>query len=54
VRFPDCAVVSDGLRFVVLRNSPELRAAQWKKVSLTRDSQGRVLVRPEMDRDLDR
>lgn len=53
-RFPDCAVVSDGLRFVVLRNSPELRAAQWKKVSLTRDSQGRVLVRPETDRGLDR
>jgi type IV secretory pathway VirD2 relaxase len=53
-RFPDCTVVSDGLRFVVLRNSPELRAAQWKKVSLTRDSQGRVLVRPEMDRDLGR
>jgi hypothetical protein len=53
-RFPDCAVVSDGLRFVVLRTSPELRAAQWKKVSLTRDAQGRVLVRPEMDRDLGR
>ncbi len=53
-RFPDYAVVSDGLRFVVLRNSPELRAAQWKKVSLSRDSQGRVLVRPEMDRDLGR
>jgi hypothetical protein len=53
-RFPDCSVVSDGLRFVVLRNSPELRAAQWKKVSLTRDSQGRVLVRPEMDKDLGR
>jgi type IV secretory pathway VirD2 relaxase len=53
-RSPDYAVVSDGLRFVVLRNSPELRAAQWKKVSLTRDSQGRVLVRPEMDRDLGR
>jgi hypothetical protein len=51
-RFPDCAVVSDGLRFVVLRTSPELRAAQWKKVSLTRDSQGRVLVRTEMDKDL--
>jgi type IV secretory pathway VirD2 relaxase len=53
-RSPDYAVVSDGLRFVVLRNSPELRAAQWKKVSLTRDSQGRVLVRPEMDKDLGR
>jgi type IV secretory pathway VirD2 relaxase len=53
-RFPDCTVVSDGLRFVVLHNSPELRAAEWKKVSLTRDSQGRVLVRPEMDRDLGR
>ncbi len=53
-RFPDYATVSDGSRFVVLRNSPELRAAQWKKVSLTRDSQGRVLVRPEMDRDLGR
>jgi type IV secretory pathway VirD2 relaxase len=53
-RSPEYAVVSDGLRFVVLRNSPELRAAQWKKVSVTRDSQGRVLVRPEMDRDLGR
>lgn len=53
-RSPDYAVVSDGSRFVVLRNSPELRAAQWKKVSLTRDAQGRVLVRPEMDRDLGR
>jgi hypothetical protein len=51
---PDYAVVSDGVRFVVLRNSPELRAAQWKKVSLTRDSHGRVLVHPERDRDLGR
>jgi type IV secretory pathway VirD2 relaxase len=53
-RFPDYAFVSNGLRFVVLRISPELRAAQGKLVGLTRDAQGRVLVSPERDRDLGR
>jgi type IV secretory pathway VirD2 relaxase len=53
-RFPDYAFVSDGLRFVVLRISPELRAAQGKHVGLTRDAQGRVVVSPERDRDLGR
>jgi hypothetical protein len=53
-RFPDYAFVSNGLRFVVLRISPELRAAQGKRVGLTRDAQGRVLVSPERDRDLGR
>jgi len=53
-RFPDYAFVSNSLRFVVLRISPELRAAQGKRVDLTRDAQGRVLVSPERDRDLGR
>ena len=35
-------------------DSPELRAAQGKRVGLTRDAQGRVLVSPERDRDLGR
>jgi hypothetical protein len=53
-RFPDYAFVSNGLRFVVLRISPELRAAQGKRVGLIRDAQGRVLVSLERGRDLGR
>ena len=38
------AVISDGQRFVVLRATPGLRAAQGKTVAITRDAQGRLLV----------
>ena len=46
------AVVSDGQRFVVLRDTPALRAAQGTTVTVTRDAQGRVLVRPAPERDI--
>jgi hypothetical protein len=46
------AVVSDGQRFVVLRATPALRAAHGKTVTVTRDAQGRLLVRPEPDKDI--
>jgi YD repeat-containing protein len=46
------ALISDGQRFVVLRASAGLRAAHGKTVTVTRDAQGRLLVRPTPDQDL--
>jgi hypothetical protein len=46
------AVVSDGQRFVVLRTTPALQAAHGKTVTVTRDAKGRLLVRPDPDRDI--
>jgi type IV secretory pathway VirD2 relaxase len=48
------AVVTDGERFVVLPATDALRAALGKTVTLVRDPQGRVLIRPDRDRDLGR
>ncbi len=46
------AVVSDGERFIVLRATVAVRAAQGKTVTVTRDAKGRLLVRPALDQDL--
>ena len=46
------AVVSDGQRFVVLRATAALRAAHGKTVTITRDAKGRLLVRPDPDKDI--
>jgi len=46
------AVVSDGQRFVLLRATPALRAADGKTVTVTRDAKGRMLVRREPDKDI--
>jgi hypothetical protein len=46
------AVVSDGQRFVVLRAPPALPAAHGKTVTVTRDAKGRLLVRPDPDKDI--
>ena len=46
------AVVSDGQRFILLRATPALQAAHGKTVTVTRDAQGRLLVRPEPDKDI--
>jgi type IV secretory pathway VirD2 relaxase len=46
------AVVSDGQRFVVLRTTAVLRAAQGKMVTVTPDAQGRLLVQPAPAREL--
>jgi hypothetical protein len=48
------AVVSDGERFVVLRATLALRAAERKTVTLTRDAKGRLIVRPSPEQDLGR
>jgi hypothetical protein len=48
------AVVTDGERFVVLRATAALRAAESKTVSLTRDPKGRLIVRPSPEHDLGR
>jgi YD repeat-containing protein len=48
------AIVSDGPRFVVLRATTALRAAHGKTVTVTRDAQGRLLVRPAPDLDIGR
>jgi type IV secretory pathway VirD2 relaxase len=45
-------VVSDGSRFIVLRATPSLRAAQGKQVTVGRDAKGRLLLRPTSDRDM--
>jgi type IV secretory pathway VirD2 relaxase len=47
------AVVTDGLRFVLVPASREMRALAGKEVELGRDSQGRLMVRA-IDRDLGR
>src|ERR1019366_4789276 len=46
------AVVSDGQRFVVLRATPALQAAHGNTVTVTRDAQGRLLVRPDPGKDI--
>jgi hypothetical protein len=48
------AVISDGQRFMVLRTTAALRAAQGKAVTVTRDAQGRLRLQPGPDQDLDR
>jgi hypothetical protein len=48
------AVVSDGERFVVLRATPALRALQGQSVAVARDAKGRLVVRPDPDKDLGR
>ncbi len=48
------AVVSDGERFVVLRSTPALRALQGQSVAVARDTKGRLVVRPDPDKDLGR
>jgi type IV secretory pathway VirD2 relaxase len=45
------AVVSDGSRFVVVRATTQVRAAQGKSVMVSRDRDGRVVVRHAHDRD---
>jgi type IV secretory pathway VirD2 relaxase len=45
-------IVSDGSRFVLLRETASLRAAQGKTVALSCDAKGRLLVRGTADRDL--
>jgi hypothetical protein len=47
-------VVSDGQRFIVLRETPALRALHGQSVAVTRDAKGRLLVRPALDKDLGR
>ncbi len=48
------AVVSDGERFVVLRSTPALRALQGQSVAVARDTKGRLVVRPDPDKDIGR
>ena len=48
------AVVSDGERFVVLRLTPALRALQGQSVAVARDNKGRLVVRPDPDKDIGR
>ena len=48
---PPYAVVTDGSRFVVVRATPEIRAARDRKVSVSRDDKGLVVVRRAPDRD---
>jgi type IV secretory pathway VirD2 relaxase len=49
-RRSDFVVVSDGRRFVVVRATPSLLAAEGKAVLLTRDARGQVLARPDLDK----
>jgi type IV secretory pathway VirD2 relaxase len=46
------AIVSDGQRFVLLRATGALRAAEGKAVTVTRDAADRLLVRPAPDKGL--
>ena len=48
------SVVSDGEGFVVLRSTPALRALEGQSVAVARDTKGRVIVRPDPDRDMGR
>ena len=48
------AVVSDGERFVVLRSTPALRALQGQSVAVARDTKGRLVVRPDPEKDIGR
>ena len=47
-------VVSDGARFVVLETTAAIRAFEGKAVTVSRDPVGRVIVRPGIDRGLER
>jgi Protein of unknown function (DUF3363) len=53
-RLPDAsyAVVSDGQRFILLRATRALQAAHGKTVTVARDAKGRLLVRPDPDKDI--
>jgi hypothetical protein len=46
------AVVSDGQRFILLRATAALRAAQGTTVAIARDAKGRLLVRTAPDKDI--
>ena len=48
------AVVSDGVRFAVLRTTTLLRAMEGKAVVISRDPTGRLVVRQDIDRGLGR
>jgi type IV secretory pathway VirD2 relaxase len=48
------AVISDGSRFGVMETRASLRALRGKSVVLARDSKGRLVVRPDLDRGLGR
>jgi type IV secretory pathway VirD2 relaxase len=48
------AVISDGSRFGVMETTASLRALRGKSVVLARDSKGRLVVRPDLDRGLGR
>jgi hypothetical protein len=44
-------IVSDGFRFVVVRATTDVRKTQGKSVTVSRDRDGRVVVRHAHDRD---
>jgi len=46
------AALSDGQRFILLRATAALRAADGTTVTVTRDGKGRLLVRPASDKDI--
>ena len=46
------AVISDGQRFILLPATAALRASHGKTITVTHDARGRLLVRPEADKDL--
>ncbi len=46
------AIVSDGRRFIVLRDTPALQAARGKTVTITRNAKGRFIVRSDPDQDI--
>ena len=48
------AVVSDGSRFLVLRATPALRVSAGKRVDVSRDPQGRMVLRAVPEKDLGR
>jgi type IV secretory pathway VirD2 relaxase len=48
------AVISDGQRFILLRATAALRAGAGSTVAVTRDANGRLLVRPAPERDIGR
>jgi hypothetical protein len=45
------AAVSDGARFVLVKATREVRALEGKAVTLSKDRDGRVVVRPAHERD---
>jgi len=44
-------IISDGQRFILLRATPALRALHGQSVAVTRDANGRLLVRRALDKD---